>query len=1066
MTTVLLVFCATTWGAPKLAEKLVITPDRTLYGLNEAVTGTVKELDVGEKFTLDLVDAWGKVHERQPLKRTARTGTPFVLRLRRFTTSQMYLYVSGASGRTGIVKIEVVPPTAGWERFEVFTTDSAAMQKMTSADALRRLGVRAGLASSATTAAGFSLGNFRVLVVGPSAVNGFIPDTAAAQSALRDFEARADLKDFSALSRVPSLAETRIVDDAVKAFSEQVISYEALHPLGYVLLDAPGVTPGNTVVDFSFDDATLRAFRTWLARRYPSPGALSRKWDVKFNRWDEVRPSTAGEVLERERRNFERHDTLNFAAWAAHREFMDEELSTRVRELTERIRQQHRDVRVGLMGAQPPAAYGGYDWSLLADTVNIIEAVDPLTKRLSASLNRQRVSPGYTFGVVGSTAPTPEILRHLWTFVADGDLGIVLKPGGNLLGAEAMPTEKGYDLQRTLLALDGAGPVLIDREFVPAPTGVYLYYSQPSVRVQWMLDALARGPDFRMGGRADDVWTSTWHRNLLAWTTLLDDLGVAFEFLSYRDAAKRGLWQQKAKVIILPKVLALSEAELTELRRFVSRGGLLIADSQAGLFDEQGVMLKRGDVDALFGVKRDDWRTVELAARLTETPEFPFRVHEERGRSRGLAEGVPVDGLAPVEPGLEPRGPATAYHLKTGRTHALLCRSQDRGLTVYLNLSLINYPWARAEARPVVVSLREILRRTLALAEVRPGATLLSAAGKPLPDVVLRQYRHGNNDFLVVLRSSPPPPEPPAPAETPLTVSVVDDEAKPFRVGTRGYDDAGLAELLKTRKARSEELKRPAPVVEILLSRDSKLDPVVRILQICRNLGLLNVRFAGERPEGFPPDLFEPPPPPPLEPVPAEPAPPDARLLPGGNHATFLAQDVPAPADDAPPPAVEEPDDDAEKKEDDAKKVEIRGDVFKIRLDRERFAYDVTYGRRLGTERSNEVLMFLPEGEGALVALLDYEVTGIDITLTERPQQVVYRMRVKATARPGLHPLRVRLINPKGNEEVQYGTVIPAALGDATGLFDFAVNDLPGEWTLRVTDVLTGTVGETKFTLK
>jgi len=996
-TTVLCLVSTGVSARTKLAEKLVIELDRTVYGLNEAITGRVKELDVGEKFTLDLVDGYGKVLDRQHLKRRGRRGTPFTIRIRRFSTTVMYVYVKGATERTGITKVQLTPATAGWERFLVFTTDPWSIQKMTSADALRRLGVRAGMATSTATVSGFARGNFRSLVLDAGATQGYAVPTSNAQQALRDFTEREDKNDFSALKRSQSLSDAELVEAAARTFGEKVKDYTSFNPTGYVLYVQPGVTPKNLAVDYSFDDASLTGFRVWLRKQYPTAGVLSRRWNMKFRRWEEVRPLTAREILDREKRNFARRKELNFAGWVDHRTFMDEELSARMRELTERIRLEHRGVRVGLSGAAAPAAYGGYDWSLVTDVVHIVEADDERTKRLSASLNRRRVSPGYTFGTVSTAQPAPEILRQLWTCVADGDLGIVLKPGSGLINARNLPTDMGYQLRPSLLALDGMGPVLIDREFIPSPTQVYVYYSHPSVRVQWMLDALARGEDFRMGESSDDVWRSTWHRNLFAWTDLLDDLGIEFEFLDYRVAAKRG-WQAKAKVVILPKAVALSAAEVTQLRRFVDRGGMLVADSQAGLFDAHGITLKRPALDALFGIRRDDWQTVELAAKVTATPELPFRVHKEKGRFRGLAEGVSMAGLVPVEPKLAPRGAGIGYHLKTGRAHAVLTRTQGRGSTVYLNLSLINYPWDRLESKKVA-GLRELVRRTLALADVRAGATLRPAAGKPLPDLTIRQYRQRKNDYLFVLRRAEAPKEPPPPPEP---VDELDDE--PF-------------------------------------DPDAPLDP--------------------DRPR---------------EPVPPEDVDPeDVGRLPGGEHRTFLAQDAPEdtkpvePADPAAKPAEPEKPEDADTKkdeDDEKKKVELKGDVFKIKLDRERFAYDVIYGRPLGRGKTDEVLMFLPEGECAMLALLDYEVTGIKINLTERPQQVNYRLKLQSTARPGLHPLRVKFINPDGKEEVQYGTILRAEQGDATGLFEFAVNEVPGKWKLQVTDVVTGTKGETTFTLK
>jgi len=108
----------------------------------------------------------------------------------------------------------------------------------------------------------------------------------------------------------------------------------------------------------------------------------------------------------------------------------------------------------------------------------------------------------------------------------------------------------------------------------------------------------------------------------------------------------------------------------------------------------------------------------------------------------------------------------------------------------------------------------------------------------------------------------------------------------------------------------------------------------------------------------------------------------------------------------------------------------------------------------------------LPEGRCAVLALLDYEVKAVDVNVSLRPQMLNYRIRVTSDGQPGLHALRVEFVNPDGDPVAHYTTTLRAVQGQATGVFNLALNDAPGEWTVRVTDVLSGAQGEAKFTLK
>ena len=101
-----------------------------------------------------------------------------------------------------------------------------------------------------------------------------------------------------------------------------------------------------------------------------------------------------------------------------------------------------------------------------------------------------------------------------------------------------------------------------------------------------------------------------------------------------------------------------------------------------------------------------------------------------------------------------------------------------------------------------------------------------------------------------------------------------------------------------------------------------------------------------------------------------------------------------------------------------------------------------------------------------MLALLDYEVKSVDVQLTPRPQELTYRIKLSTTGTPGRHACRVEFINPKGKPIGHYARTLPAPAGYAGGVFHLGVGEMSGEWTIRVTVVLTGTKGEAKFTLK
>ncbi len=70
---------------------------------------------------------------------------------------------------------------------------------------------------------------------------------------------------------------------------------------------------------------------------------------------------------------------------------------------------------------------------------------------------------------------------------------------------------------------------------------------------------------------------------------------------------------------------------------------------------------------------------------------------------------------------------------------------------------------------------------------------------------------------------------------------------------------------------------------------------------------------------------------------------------------------------------------------------------------------------------------------------------------------------VKTDAVAERHVFHLEVIGPDGRERTEHTCNRTALGGRATFSFDLALNDSPGRWTVRVTDVATGVKGEAAF---
>ena len=67
--------------------------------------------------------------------------------------------------------------------------------------------------------------------------------------------------------------------------------------------------------------------------------------------------------------------------------------------------------------------------------------------------------------------------------------------------------------------------------------------------------------------------------------------------------------------------------------------------------------------------------------------------------------------------------------------------------------------------------------------------------------------------------------------------------------------------------------------------------------------------------------------------------------------------------------------------------------------------------------------------------------------------------------KPGMLVARVKVIGPDGKARPHYAAKLVARNGRASGKFDLALNDTPGRWTVRVTDLVSRKTGAAAVTV-
>lgn len=330
------------------------------------------------------------------------------------------------------------------------------------------------------------------------------------------------------------------------------------------------------------DDAT---YRKWLKEVYGEKNAPANKGWISYNN---ILPKLKGWTLAK----FDCHQLMDQLS------FNDSHWCNFLGDLVEYGNTIDPEIPVGFVGAQSPNSFGGFDYAKLMRKVQFVEAygLDD-TQNVVRSFN-----PGQGIPVVSTHfhKAVPDTTWQTWYSMAKGNRGFIGWVDKWFDGktprkwhAEVAPHYKE--------AGQKIGPLLAKGTFIDDK--VAIYYNQASIQMSWILDAASHGKTWV--NRNGDAARGTYHMVMRAWRKMLQDEGLQFTVINYVDVIRNGV-PDRFKVLILPAVYCLSDAEAKQIKKFCENGGTVIGDFLTGVFDQHGKGRKDGGaLDDMFGVKQD-----------------------------------------------------------------------------------------------------------------------------------------------------------------------------------------------------------------------------------------------------------------------------------------------------------------------------------------------------------------------------------------------------------------------------------------------------------------------------
>jgi len=267
---------------------------------------------------------------------------------------------------------------------------------------------------------------------------------------------------------------------------------------------------------------------------------------------------------------------------------MDIAFARAVRAGTDAMHAADPSARAALEGAQPPG-WGGYDYSRLAAAVDVIEMSNEAN---SVEIARSLV-PSLITLTTSAVADPPQI-RAIWHELLLGGRGLILWDENNAFVAEdGAPTARGRVLGGLAAELrSGLAAQLIASPPVTDP--VAILYSPASQRTQWLLDRKADGKPWVERGSETEYLDKNPVRAAWQLTAgMLTHLGVQPRWVTRAMIEEGVLRTGHIRVLLLPHAIALSPEEAQQIRGFATTGGIVLTDTEPGLFDAHSRRLAR-----------------------------------------------------------------------------------------------------------------------------------------------------------------------------------------------------------------------------------------------------------------------------------------------------------------------------------------------------------------------------------------------------------------------------------------------------------------------------------------
>jgi len=386
-------------------------------------------------------------------------------------------------------------------------------------------------------------------------------------------------------------------------------------------------------VQFCYCPHTQDAFRTWLKRKYGSLAELNKAWYRNFSKWSEVSAPRFGTIL----------SYTDFIDW---KNFTYEKMAGDLRMRYEAVRSVDKEHVITSHAAVPSIFYSPYNGYGPTDDFLMAQQIDFYGTSLYPKHNNpKRHWEPWKFMVAVDFSRSAN-LKNGGFYVGELqagkgtvglDVGDPITPNDHRIwmwtvlsrGAKAIniyayyPMSSGYESGGYgLVNLDGS---LTERAIAAGKTAKLITQNKDlllnSQRIPAQI-ALVYNPLAQMVGGEQRGSAADMHmQSLISYYRYFAENNIAVDFIHRRDLEASDLSQYK--LIIVPYPLMFSQRAADGLKRFVEKGGKILAEARLAWNDERGfaaAVIPGMGLQEVFGAKEASLKMVDgVTMRFTDS---------------------------------------------------------------------------------------------------------------------------------------------------------------------------------------------------------------------------------------------------------------------------------------------------------------------------------------------------------------------------------------------------------------------------------------------------------------